>query len=400
MNIVGLVTEYNPFHKGHLYHLKASKEISESSHAVAVMSGHFLQRGEPALLDKWTRAKMAIDSGLDLVFELPTLFACSSAETFAFGAVSLLNDLQGVNHLVFGSESGCLSDLKPISDLLNRPTEAFNETLRQALDYGMSYPKAQAKAINHCLQKDQEYLPNNLLGVAYLQAMDRLQSPMTPHTIKRVKADYLSKEIRGDIASATAIRDALENKKIDAVKNVVTQATYQTLADCQEDFVFLKTLAPILLYKIRSMSEEAISQIHDVTEGLEKKIKKAGQTAYDYESLIERVLSKRYTRTRIQRIFIKILLNIKNVHIINQKPLYARVLAFNEKGQEILNTIKKTSHIPIITNINKSALDDEIKKQLDFDILASDIYALLRQKEFMHKGGMDHLRAPYIKKQT
>jgi len=396
MKIVGLVTEYNPFHQGHLHHLEAAKEKTGASHAIAVMSGHFLQRGEPALMNKWSRAKAAVEAGVDLVIELPTQFACSSAESFAYGAVSILHDLNLVDHLVFGSEAGTTQELYRIAECLNQPTEDFQKALRQGLDQGLSYPRARSQALEASLGFAHDFQPNNVLGIEYIRAGLKLKTPMTIDTIQRLQAGYMSTELTGTIASATAIRQALEKKQLETIMNFVPPSTYAILKAHQPAFVFPKDLGQLLLYKIRTMSHEDLKCIHDITEGLEMKIKKAAQMATDYPTLLEAVLSKRYTQTRIQRIFVKILLNIKKSTFDVDKPLYARVLAFNKKGQEILKRLRKTSNLPLITNINKIHLSDQAKDQLDLDILASDIYSLLNANIHNYKGGLDHLEMPRI----
>lgn len=398
MKIVGLVTEYNPFHKGHLHHLNASKEKVKASHTIAVMSGQFLQRGEPALLNKWLRAQGAIKSGVDLVIELPTQFACSSAETFAYGSIALLDSLNCVDSLVFGSEAGQLQELDAIADLLNHPTPGFNQSLKTHLDKGLSYPKARALAIDEALKIHHDFQPNNVLGIAYLRALKNLNSPISPQTIQRQQATYMSTDLTGDIASATAIRKKLKEGRLEAISNFVTDQTYSLIEENIQAMVFPEALGHLLLYKIRSMTLEDLSKIHDVKEGLEVKIKKAGQRATDYPSLMALTLSKRYTRTRIQRIFIKILLNIDKDTFKTTQPLYARVLAFNSKGQEILKVMRKSSSIPIITNINKAKLDPKAKDQLQLDILATDVYNLLNTHINNYKGGQDHLTPPFIDK--
>lgn len=396
MKIVGLITEYNPFHNGHLHHLEAAKETTKATHSIAIMSGHFLQRGEPAILDKWTRAKNAVEAGVDLVIELPTLFACSSAEYFAYGAVSLLKDLNCIDALCFGSEAGRLNEMQGIANLLSSQDPAFEAALQTELQSGLSFPKARENAIHHVMGDGLDFHPNNILGIEYLKAINILDSPFEPFTIQRKEAAYMSTSLEGHIASATAIRSALKRKE-DDMSDFVPPGTLNSLKANLNSFIFPDDMAKLLLYKIRTMSPSALRAIHDVSEGLEMRIKAAGEKASDYQTLIALIVTKRYTRTRIQRILIKILLDIKKDDIGPcgvKRPAYARILAFNKQGQDILNAIKKTTHIPLVTNINKTELDPEALQMLKLDIKATNIYHLLYEDSQKNKGGRDYVQAP------
>lgn len=385
MKVVGLITEYNPFHNGHLHHLNASKKETHAEGVIAVMSGHFLQRGEPAIINKWDRAKAAVLSGVDLVIEIPTLYACASAEYFAYGSVYILNAL-GVDALCFGSEDGSLTTIDKIAEMLLHPTEDFNNRLQDALSKGHSYPKARSMALDLAF----DYKANNILGIEYLKAMKLMNSTMTPATIKRVQADYLAENLSGTIASATAIRK--HANELNKIKDYVPSSTYEIM---NQQHIHKEDLFLILLYKIRTTCTEDIAEISDVSEGLENKIKKAALTANSYDELIENIVSKRFTKTRVQRILIKLLLNIKKEAFIDEHPRYARILAFNDKGKKMLNKIKKTSKIPLITNINKVILDDASKKMLALDITATNMYQLLCKNT---NGGQDYINKPvYIK---
>lgn len=386
MKIVGLVTEYNPFHNGHLHHLNASKKETQSDYAIAVMSGHFLQRGEPAIINKWDRAKAAVKAGVDLVIEIPTLYACASAEYFAYGSIYLLDALGIVDTICFGSEHGNISAIQNIADILTNPSDDFNHRLQEALSQGHSYPKARSIALNTTF----DFKANNILGIEYLKALTTIDSTIQPATIQRIQADYLDEDLSGSIASATAIRKHAVN--LPSIENFVPKATYDMM---QQYHVHKESLLQMLLYKIRSTSANDIQKISDVTEGLENKIKKAAINATTYDELIENILSKRFTQTRVQRLLVKLLLDIKKEMLIDNPPRYARILAFNDHGKKILNRIKKTSKIPLITNINKVFLDEQAKEMLDLDIKATNIYQLLSPDL---KGGQDYLNKPiYIK---
>lgn len=407
MKVVGLVTEYNPFHNGHLYHLLASKEKTNATHSIAVMSGHFLQRGEPAIIDKWTRARNAVDAGVDLIIEIPTLFSSSSAEYFAYGSVSLLNQLGIVDTLCFGSEDGRIDLIQESANLLASNDEDLESHLLEALKTGISYPKAREIAMNRILDplnKALEFKPNNILGIEYLKSINFLNSKIEPFTIKRKQADYMSLELSGTISSATGIRNYIfNNNNLVGIENFVPSSTYDSLLYNfnNNNLIEPNLLGDLILYKIRSSSIEYLNSIHDVSEGLEYRIKKHAELSNSYEELITSVISKRFTRTRIQRIMVKILLDITKNMIKkcgDVQPKYARILAFNKKGAELIKRIKKESDFQLITNINKVQLDPSMKDMLDLDIKATNIYNLLYNKSISKSGGSDYLKTPYFKK--
>jgi len=398
MKVVGLVTEYNPFHNGHLHHLIESKNKTDATHSIAVMSGHFLQRGEPALIDKWTRAKAAVESGVDLVLEIPTLFSCSSAEYFSYGSIALLNALNIVDTVCFGSEEGSLNQMQLIANLLSAKDPSVEADIGLYLKQGLSYPKARELSLNKAIGDAFTFRPNNILGIEYLKALNVLDSTMVPTTIKRKQADYMSLELKGTIASATGIRKQLqENSNLELIQSFVTPSTFEMITREQDKLIYKEDLIDLLLYKIRSSTAEEIKTIHDVSEGLENRIIKTAETATTYDELLNGIVSKRYTKTRVQRILIKILLNIKKETLGpcgNLSPAYGRILAFNSKGQELIKKIKKSSEFPLITNINKVSLDEEAKKMLTYDIRATNIYHLLYKTTMDKKGGQDYLRNP------
>ncbi len=241
------------------------------------------------------------------------------------------------------------------------------------------------------LDFDFDFKANNILGIEYLKALKLLKSNITPDTIKRIEAAYLDEHLTGTIASATAIRKHAGD--LDAIKSFVPQTTFEIM---NGHHIFKEDMIQMLLYKIRTTSTYDLSLISDVSEGIENKIKKVAEQAETYDQLLTGILSKRFTKTRVQRILVKILLDIKKTDFHNQMPRYARILAFNDKGKDILNKIKKTSQIPLITNINKVQLDDEAFKMLSLDIKATNVYNLMSDKT---KGGDDYLNKPvYIKR--
>lgn len=408
MKVAGIIAEYNPFHNGHKYHLNKSLEKFDGTHSIVVMSGNFLQRGEPAILDKWTRAQMAIDEGADLVLELPFVFACSSAEFFAFGSISLLNSLNLVDYLSFGSEYGKINYLTQISQvLIDEPTN-FVQLLKESLNKGLSYPKAREKAL--CLYFKDDNIsniissPNNILAIEYIKSLIKLKSSIKPTTIKRYKAQYHSKEVSSEICSATAIRTLLASNATEMeLQKVIPIHSYNTMNREIHNYnkpVFYNDFSQMIIQNLRRSSISSLKEINDVNEGLENRIKNASIKAIDIDSLLNEMSTKRYANTRLQRILIHSLMNYTKNNLeefVSSGPTYARVLGFSKNGTELLKELKKKSNIPIITNINNCNLDSASQKMLSFDILSTDLYSLAISNKSLRFGGKDFYNKPYMK---
>lgn len=418
MNILGLIVEYNPFHNGHLYHLLKSKKITNATHTVAIMSGNFLQRGEPALFDKYTRAEMAVKNGVDLVIELPTLFACQSAEIFAYGAVNTLNSLNCINSICFGSEEGNINTLSTISKILVDEPEEFKILLKDYLSQGMLYPSARSNALFDYISKHKlldiskedllEILnsSNNILGLEYVKSLVKLNSNIKPYTITRVSAAYNSEDINSNICSATAIRKSLkENNNLNDISNVVPLPTYNKMEEkiasnfnpMFDDYYF-DLLSSIILRDV-----DILNTYFDVNEGIENKIYQSVFTSNSLSELQQEVKSKRYTLTKIKRTLNNILLGITKDDMSKIKDIetmpYVRILAFNDKGREIIKSIKTNSEINIINkfaNISFSMDDDKFKTLISYDLKASNMYNMLYYKnnKKLLKGPMDFYITP------
>lgn len=393
MKICGLITEYNPFHNGHLYHLNASKATTGCDYTVAVMSGHFLQRGEPALMDKWTRAEMAVKAGVDLVVELPVYYATASAEAFAEGAIRLLG-LLGVTDVVFGSESGDLEAIEVVARLIESPTPAYQTKLKEGLDQGLSFPAARQVAIEEALGQGLAFKSNNILGIAYLRAMMRQGVSFKAHTIKRIQNDYHDTQVTSEICSATAIREQLKKRPIDweTLKSVMPKSSYEALLGYPkytslEDFHSLMNLVMI-------REGKAIKTYRGFSEGIENKFLSHMDKLGGVEHLVDQVKSKRYTRTRIQRMLIAMLMGFpEDYHHLNDDHLdYLRILAFNDKGAEIIRQVKKQGGAAIFTNLGRDLKKYRRKNPLiHWDIQASNLYALSNHAIGMQE---DYMRQP------
>jgi predicted nucleotidyltransferase len=397
MNTLAIIAEYNPFHNGHQYHLKRSLKKTGATHSLAVMSGHFVQRGEPALLDKWLRAKMAVDSGLNLVIELPVMNAISSAENFAYGAISLINQLNIVDDLSFGSESGDLSLLKRVSEFLAKEPDDFKKSLRTYLDGGLSFPDARHKALIDQGFNTEDLKSNDILGVEYLKAIRRLNSDLEVTLINRQYTDYHSTKLVNQFASATAIRNWIKHQDFLSVRMALPQNCYRTLAN-ETRYAFQDDLYPLVRYALTVQSSESLDAIHEITEGLENRMTSSARQMLDMEEFLSAVKTRRFTMTRIKRALLNILLQITSEEVQQHDlmtPKIIRLLAADEKGLELLKLIKEKSPLPIVTNLNKfETTDPLVKRQLDLTIQSSDLYSLIRNEPL----GQEYLNSPYIKK--
>ncbi len=357
MYIVGIVAEYNPFHRGHQYHIEKAKTETAADGVVAVMSGNFVQRGEPAVFDKWTRALHALKGGVDLVLELPALYATSSAETFARGAVQTLEGTGVVDVLSFGSECGDIDILRRAAKILEEEPPAFKAVLQEKLRGGGTYAAAQTDAMEAVDREAARALctPNNLLGISYLRAMG---GNMAAHTIKRKGAGYLEKEMVGEFPSAMAIRERLNTgEPIDAFVPYSAENLLVHQMKMYEDFV---------LYALRTNDWQEYGSIPD---NIKKRM--AGCKMGDLDAWLEKVKTKNITMAAVKRAMLQILL--QNALSPARPPSYIRVLGFTKRGAEILKEMKKTAQLPVIT---RPAAFTEKCPIWELDRRATDIYFL------------------------
>lgn len=375
LKATGVVVEYNPFHNGHYYHLQETKNVSEADCVIAVMSGNFLQRGEPALLSKWKRTKMALLGGADLVIELPYSFATSHAPRFAYGSIYLLQSL-GAESFCFGSESGDEALFNETHDLVNSQNYTYQAKLREFIDTGLSYPSAAARAyeaLETPLALDLSK-PNNILGFEYVRASRELGSRIKPLTIKRKNADYHDVLLgKGDIASATAIREAVFSSDIRKAKHYMPSFTFDLMSEEQSEKGTLmnwERLYPLLRYQLLSSSPSEINTFYEVEEGLEYRMIDAMRSCDSFESFMKQLKTKRYTWTRLQRACLHVLNKIRKedmLALLDSPPAYIRVLGMTGKGREYLRSVKKSIDLPLVTTVSKhdlAGLDMEAKTSL------------------------------------
>ncbi len=383
--ILAVISEYNPFHNGHLYHLQKSKKMIDPDYSICIMSGNFCQRGDTSIMDKWSKTDAALKCGFDLVIELPVVYSISSAENFAEGALKILEAFDDVT-LSFGSECGNLDTLNNIADVLYNEPKEYQTILAHELSKGLSYPKARENALLIYLNDVRKYAnvlsnPNNILGIEYLKAIKKLKSNVIPFTIKRIDEGYNSLKVKDRLASATAIRNLVKSNE--DVKKFMPTPSFNILLENINNGKILNDISVFekeIIYTLRKMSLSEIAELQDVTEGLENAIKQAANTCNTLEDLINSIKSKRYTRSRIQRILLYSILNITKKDIKNSyktKP-YVRILGASKRGKYLLSRLNNPKY-PVITSVKKFIDNNNnkiLKSMIEKDILASNIYTL------------------------
>ena len=388
--VLGIIAEYNPFHNGHLYQIEEAKKQTGAEYVVAIITGNFTQRGNTSLINKWTKAQMALENGVDIVLELPTIYSISSAENFAEGAIKILDSLKIVDTLCFGTETADFAALNNIANVLHNEPKEYIAILNHELGKGISYPKARENALMMYLNDIKRYAnilsgSNNILAIEYLKALKRLKSDMTPLSIQRKKVYYNDEKIIDEFASSTAIRKLIATEQYSEVRKVVPKSSYMLLKDEIEKGNFVIDVIKFekeILYNLRKMTVKQIAELPDVSEGLEYAIKNAADSCNNLIDLVNIIKSKRYTQTRIQRILLYALLEITKKDMTNSKKVvpYARVLGFNKRGREMLSDICNINpKINMITSVKKYTeqnINKILREMLEKDIFATNVYTL------------------------
>ena len=388
--VLGIIAEYNPFHNGHLFHLEESKKQTGSTYIVAIMSGNFTQRGNTSIIDKWSKAEIALHCGVDLVVELPVLYSISSAENFADGAIKILDALKVVDYVSFGAETNDVSILQPIADVLYREPKPYKTLLSHELKKGLSFPKARENAVLMYLNDIRKYAnvlssPNNILGIEYLKALRKYKSNIKPIAIHRAATGYNDLTYTSNMASSTAIRNIIKNNGFDVLRNLIPAPSYSILVNnIKQGHIVpdLSTFEKEIIYNLRKMDISEIANLPDVSEGLEFAIKNTANSCNTLNEFLNIISSKRYTNTRIQRILLYSLLGItkKDMELSKKIVPYIRVLATNKRGKFLISEILKANpKLEIVTSV-KRYLDSNPSKNyqlmLDKDIWATNVYTL------------------------
>ena len=368
MNVIGVIAEYNPFHLGHLYQINKIKEMYKDSIIITIVSSSFTQRGDVSILNKWNKARIALDNGIDLVIELPYFYAGQSSDIFAKGAVTILNYL-GIDTLVFGMESDDINNLKLMADIqLN--DKNYNNIVKEYVSNGYNYPTALSKAIKDILNLD-IYLPNDLLALSYIKQVKLINNNIDVIGIKRTN-DYHSKEITSNIVNASLIREQFKNNLdiSNYIPNYDTNKLYNVSAN---DFY------PLLKYQILNNINN-LDKFLTVDEGIDNRIKKYIKNSNNWNELVNNIKTKRYTYNKINRMLMHILVNLTKYESKNIAIDYVRVLGFNSKGRSYLNKIKKNKEINIVTNYK-----DGISKLFDLENRVNNIYAIIVDNKLIYE---------------
>ena len=381
----GITAEYNPLHNGHVWQLEQAKTLSGCDAIAVAMSGDFVQRGEPAIVDKWTRCAMALEAGADLVVEIPVQFCLGNAAQYASASVKILEAL-GCGHIAFGSECGDAGVIRRTADMLASEKEAISRHTAELTKKGLSYPAARSEAYKEVRsgadpeQTESELAvlsnPNDILGLEYVMHMNS----STPLCIKRTGTAHDGRLTENSsIQSAGTIRDLLKGDgNTDSISGFVPEHTLEMLR--RERLVFPEDCTSMLRYAAEIMDADRIEECPSTGEGLGGLIKRSAHSNTTLDEIIMGAKSKRYTYTRISRLCMQMILGIDRRELASDIPLYIRVLGFSEKGRELLAGLRDSdSAIPVITNINKetAGLSAEAKAMLELDIRAADIYNLI-----------------------
>ncbi len=413
MKIVGLITEYNPFHNGHLLHIEEAKRITKADAAVVVMSGDYVQRGTPAIMPKRLRAEMALKCGAAAVFELPVCYATGSAEYFAMGAVSLLNSLQVVDSLCFGSECNDLDSLQRIADILLEEPPEYQALLKKHLREGRSFPAARHDALSEYTEKEGcSFLlndPNNILGVEYLKAIKKQNSGIMPYTIQRRGSHYHDESVSGHLSSASAIRSLLaysssslhtdrtggtfENTPFSSILGEIEDQVPPYCLELLKDYhrvmypVYQNDFSLILKYKLLNKTPASLIRYMDVSEELANRICSQLNNFFNYRQFCELLKTKEITQSRINRALLHIMLGIKENNVQEYTKsgyhFYARLLGFRKDKEKVITAIAKKSTLPLLARLSDSEeLEEPGKKMLKQDILASNLYTSVVTDKF------------------
>jgi predicted nucleotidyltransferase len=414
MSVLGIIAEFNPLHNGHLHFIQTAKQGRDFSATICVMSGNFVQRGEAAMCNKWVRTRMALQSGVDLVIELPFSFAVRSAYFFAQGAIQLLYRTGVVSHLAFGSESGNLEQLQFIAAMIANENQEYKSHLKHYLTQGLSFPAARAQTIQKIMGEQITSLehiilqPNNILALEYLRVLEQESIPIQPFTIPRIGSGYNCKEL-SSYASASAIRNSLlehplSDKYISLMPADILDLLQQEICAGRAP-VSNNALELAILAKLRTMSLPDLSKIYEISEGLEHRIQAAAFSSGTLEELRQAIKSKRYSLTRINRLLLYSLLDIETELMLSfdqHGPLYLHILGFSTKGRKILQEIKNKSSVRIINRGSevKSVYQDRsnptLQAMLGLDIKSTDIYTLLYPNSSSRQGSKDFTTSPLI----
>lgn len=379
MNITGVVVEYNPFHNGHLLHLRKTTNLTNPDLVIAIMSGNFVQRGEPALFNKWLRTKLALINGVDIVVELPTIYATSSAENFAYGSVLSLEAINA-NDFVFGAETTNIANLWEIAEKTHSESNEFQVILKENLHKGLSYPQAQQETFLKLYPSlaDELNNPNNLLGISYLKAMLRKNIAIKAHSVKRVGSGHHNRTIN-TITSATAIRENIQY--LDQIEKTIPEISFDIISDNVKNKQYLKLnqFNSLIFALLKRANIDELYNLPEMEIGMGELLKNNIYKVNTIEELVNTCTSKRYTSSRIQRIIIRLLLNIDqtffNLSVIQKELPYIRILGLNTSKSKLIKQWRESLEVPVIQKTSLYKPNNNFAKlSWNLDLRATDIY--------------------------
>ena len=398
MKVTGIIAEYDPFHNGHSYHIKKAREMTGADAIVVVMSGHFTQRGMPAFFSRDARVRMAVDGGADLVIELPYIYACNSSHEFARGAAGILNGIGCVDALVFGAETDDMDTLGKAARAAAGTDDRSSAYIKEEMKNGVSYPEALTRSVEKIYGAQTAAVlrePNNLLGIEYMKALRELGSGIKPFIVGRRSAAHgeslemlHERKQEQRIASGTAVRKAVYAGGTRAAEMLVPDTSFSIISGYERSSGFSfaeyrdkikKNMFELLKYRIITSDENELAEIYGVAEGLENRLKSCISGADDIDGLIDSVKSKRYTRARISRTLMHLLINLRMTDFETLRETYcARVLGFSPTGGKLLRLMSESSAIPVFSNLSRlDKRSPEAARVLKYDMRASDVYAML-----------------------
>jgi Predicted nucleotidyltransferase len=386
MKVVGLITEYNPFHNGHLYHIQQSRKITGADYVVVVMSGNFVQRGAPAITDKYTRTKMALTCGADLVIELPVCYAVQSAEAFAYGAVSILDSLGFVDYLCFGSECGDITLLSELAEILLNESEDMALLINQLTKTGMSYPTARMEALLKQFKEEKRNAltsvlssSNNILGIEYLKALKKRNSSIQPVTINRIHNSYGDEALNETgINSATSLRSSYKNNgSLIHLKESIPVAVFELLSKTEHQTfpVFENDCSDLLYFSLLKETTESLIDYIDISRDLAQRIENHLSSFTNFSDFSMLIKTKQYTLTRISRALCHVFLDIKE-NTTPSEPPYIRILGIKKESSHLIRRSNTEPAVPMITKVadGKTLLDINALSTLNQDIYAANLY--------------------------
>ena len=377
MKICAIICEYNPFHNGHLHHIRQAKTLSNADALVCIMSGNFVQRGESAIMEKRHRAKHAVLAGADAVVELPVIFATSNAELFAKGAVKILSAIPSLTHLCFGAENANADVFLRSAKILNDEPMEISAKIKDLTAQGYSYAKAKTEAFKDLIPAEFLENPNNLLGLEYTRAILSYHSKIQILPIQRLGCGYADTHAQENFSSATAIRKAIQAKDFPILKTNLPSFVYDDLTE-----ISITSLQPLLKYAILQKNSKEIAKVCDCTEGLENAFKRVAEE--NVEQIESALTSARYTTSRIRRIALQNLLNIQKQDILSalENPLYLRLLAIKKENVALLSELGKSAYPLLVKNSDEQKLDGVALEIYQKEKFADRVYSIATGKQF------------------